>query len=262
MGANSVQLSDFPIVDDSKAHSPEEYGRGYVSRDYSEHPLGDGLKSGAEMPTLSKESILERLRFKTAHKRWVTDRCDAAGLTVKNQRQTSLCWGNAPTHGAEVCYITQGGTKKVLSAASVTCRINGFRNQGGSGISAVKGLVKFGACTESRWGNTSFEHGLDNEENHKNAMLHRIVEYDDLNPHDNLAIQTRIVNDIPVTVGIPAWGHEVLIVALIEEGGVIYYVFDNSWGTGYGNNGRGVLRGRMAQFDEAGAIRSVTPSVN
>ena len=52
----------------------------------------------------------------------------------------------------------------------------------------------------------------------------------------------------------------VLITFLLWENGKVIYGIDNSWGTDWGNNGRGVLQGRMSKFDEAGSIEVVEAS--
>ena len=57
-------------------------------------------------------------------------------------------------------------------------------------------------------------------------------------------------------------GHEVLLTGLVVESGTIYPVFDNSWNSDWGTNGRGVLHGNKTRYDEAGSIRSVTPSAD
>lgn len=264
MGSASMNINGFPVVDDSyrvdQVLDTDEFGTGYVERDYSDYPLG-GLKCAMAntTPTFSQAELLERIAEKTAKKSWITDKCDAAGLTVKNQSRSSYCWIHAPVHGMEVQYVLQGGDVKVLSAFYAGARIKNGRNQGGSGITGVKWLHENGTCLESMHAPMDFKVDR-NPEHEANAKLHQLVGWEDLDPRDMMAIFSKIVLDQPVTVGIPAWGHEVLITFLVVESGLILPGFDNSWGTSYGKNGRGVLRGKMTRFDEAGSVANVEPA--
>lgn len=159
----------------------------------------------------------------------------------------------------EIKYVLQGGKALTLSAFYGAARIKNGRNQGGSGIVAAEFANKYGVPLESfhppkDWSvNKSPEAAA-------NASLHQLKEWEDLDPDDKPLIWTYLCLDHPITVGIPAWGHEVTLSFLRVEDGRIKEGFDNSWGTGYGVNGRGVLSGRMQDFDEAGVIISVEPA--
>lgn len=257
-----MNLSDYPIIGDTKSTLPNEGGTGYIPRDYEAYPLG-GLKCAKppKLAPIDPATYKERIAEKTAKKSWASDICDAKGVTVKNQQSTSFCWVNAPTHGVEVIKALQGGTIPKLSPANAGCQINGFRNQGGSGITAVEWINKYGVCTEEFWPANAISGARQymTEAAKANAALHKILEYDDMDPRDNDAIIASLLHGFPVTVGIPAWGHEVLLTFLVWDGRP-YFGFDNSWGTGWGNNGRGILTGSKERFDEAGAIRAITPS--
>ncbi len=234
-------------------------GRGYLSRDYRRDPMMT-LKTSA-MATMTKGDILDAIHEKTQAKSWIKDKCDRAGLKVKNQGNSSYCWIHAPVHGMEVYYVLLNGQVKILSAFYAGANIKGGRNQGGSGITGIKYLVANGTCLETMHGAGNFK--VDNNpDNIANAKLHQITAYEDIDPRDKLAIWTRIVNDIPVTVGIPAWSHEVLLTSLTADGDNIHEGFDNSWAATWGDNGRGILMGNKAIFDEAGSILSVEPASN
>lgn len=247
--------------DYTQAQVPGGYGAGYTGRDTDAHPLWH-CGSVPSMPTMTQAEILDRIREKTAKKTWMTDRCDRVGSRVKNQTSSSYCWIHAPTRGCEVNYVLSGRLL-TLSAFFAGAAIKNGRNEGGSGIVGCKFLQQHGTCLESLHPPLPNRGAFTpdrNAEHVANAERHQLTTFEDLNPSDMLAIYTRIVNDVPVTVGIPAWGHEVLLTFLVERNGVIYPGFDNSWGADWGTNGRGVLSGAKMRFDEAGAIYGVEPA--
>lgn len=259
-----MEIQGYAVVGDDHRVDPnlDGFGTGYESRDYDEFPM-NGLEFAAarDIPSFSQNEILDLIAEKTAKKTWVRDKCDAVGSKVKNQSSSSYCWGHAPVRGMEVDYVLQGGVVKVLSAFYLCSTIKNGRNQGGSGIVAAKFAHERGTCLESMHAPMNFKVNTSAEAK-ENAALHQITAWEDLDPSDKLAIWTRIVLDMPVTVGIPSWTHEVLLTFLVNDNGTIREGFDNSWGTSWGTNGRGVLTGSKQRFSEAGSIISVEPARN
>ncbi len=237
---------------------PPGMGTGYISRDYASHPMGV-LKYAKEMPSIksmAEAEILEAIAEKNAAKNWITNLCDRVGSKVKNQKNSSYCWGHAPCRGMECLYVFSGGVAHTLAAFDACAVIKGGSNQGGSGITWIEFVTERGVCVESLHAPMDFS-SRRTAAQEANAQLHKIDAYDDIDPSDRLLIASYVVNDIPVTVGIPSMGHEMLITHLVADGRSIGFGCDNSWGTSDGVNGRRVC---TARFDEAGAIRSVTPS--
>ena len=258
-----AEIQGFHIVDDSYSAPPSNlFGTGYQSRDFSAEPM---WKCGtpSTITTMSEKEIIERIAEQEAKKTRMIDHADRVGLKAKNQTSSSFCHVHAPVHGMEYRYILAHGKLLVLSAFYPGAHVTGGRNVGGSGITDIKFLASHGTCLESLHpplpDRNAFS--VDNNPEHvANAARHKIATYEDLDPSDMLAIYTRIVLGIPVTVGIPAWGHEVLLTFLVVQSGKIYPGFDNSWGPEWGTEGRGVLSGAKMRFDEAGAIEECTPA--
>lgn len=236
------------------------YGLGYEARDYQAYPLG-GLKSSRNYagPRLTTAERLERIAEKTAKKTWITDHCDRVGSKVKNQQNSNYCWIHAPVRGMEIWYVLTGQFHPTLSAFYAGSRIKGGRNQGGSGIQGLEWLSEHGTCLESLWPSMKFS-GTVSEEVAASAARHQVTSFVDMDPRDYEAIWDSIICDQPVTFGIPAMSHEMIGTKLIVEDGGILIVVDNSWGTGDGTNGRRILRGSTARFDEAGSIQAVEAS--
>lgn len=262
-------LHGYPVIGDDFRVDPNldgEKGTGYIERDYASYPLG-GLKC-AKMYSGSRYSLVEikeRIKEKNANKSWLSDKADRVGSKVKNQSSSSYCWIHAPVRAMELAYIKQGGKVFTLSAFWPGARIKKGQNQGGSGIVGVEYLNEHGTCIESMCppldeaGNAAFR--VDKDPDHEaNALNHQIVTWDDIDPNDKLAIWSAIVDDCAVTVGIPAWGHEVALTFLVLEGDTIREGFDNSWKYTWGNNGRGVLSGNKQRFDEAGRVGVLEPA--
>lgn len=237
---------------------PAGMGTGYIPRDYASYPLGalEFAKSAPEVKRLTEQEILEAIPAKTAAKSWITDNCDRVGSKVKNQSRSNYCWGHAPCRGMECLYVLSGGVPHTLAAFDACAVIMGGANRGGSGIVWIKFVADRGVCVERLHKPMDFS-SRRTPEQEANAQLHKIDTYDDLDPNDRLLIASYVVQNIPVTVGIPSMSHEMLITYLVADGRSIGFGCDNSWGTGDGVNGRRVT---TARFDEAGAIRSVTPS--
>lgn len=258
-------LNGFPVIDDTFRVDPTldgEHGRGYIDRDYQEDPLGGlGFAKAFSLHAYTMAELIERIKEKTANKSWMSDKCDSVGSKVKNQSNSNYCWNHAPVRGAEIKYVMMGGQVKTLSAFWGAARIKGGRNQGGWGIQAVKYLHEYGVPLEEfhKPMDFSVDRSLETE---ANAKQHQVVTWDDIDPSDKLTIWSAVVDDHPITVGIPAWGHEVCLTFLTLDGSTIREGIDNSWNTTWGNNGRGVLKGNMQRFSEAGRIGVLEPSAD
>lgn len=256
-------LQGFPVVDENYVRPPgfEQHGTGYVERDYAAWPLnGKAYNRAPSVAKLSKAEIVELIKEKTAKKTWVTDLADRVGSHVKNQSQSPYCWIHAPTRGMEYSRIHQGGTLLTLSAFCGAWPIKHGNKSGGSGVEGVHSLAKNGTCIETDWPSMQFQPPKSDDWK-TNAPLHQVTIAEEFEAGDYESIWSSIVQDQPVTVGIPAWGHEVLLTFLVLNGSDIAEGFDNSWGSSWGSNGRGVLAGAKRHFDEAMRIAAIEQSV-
>lgn len=260
-----ITINGFPVVsEDSSADliRPDGCGTGYIERDYKSIPLNSSpFTRASTIKRLSLQEIKELIAEKTANKTWLTDLADRVGSKVKNQQQSNYCWMHAPVRAMEYALLHAGGKAMTLSAFYAASRIKGGRNEGGWGLQAIEFLNDKGTCREDLWPPMKFR-GEVTSEIQENAALHQIRIAEELEPDDYELIWSSIVQDQPVTVGIPAWGHEVLLNFLVLNGSSISEGFDNSWGTSYGKNGRGVLSGRMRRFSEAGRIAAMEASAS
>lgn len=254
----------FEIVGDDYMPAAEHSsrGRGYAGRDYTAFPLNGA--SWSQKPTikrLSEQEIIDGIQYRANSLHgWMTDRADKVGSHVKDQGQSEYCWGHAPTRGMEYAHFLTGADPLIFSAFDTVWPIKKGSNTGGSGIEAVGSLVKLGTCLESQVPPQTY-HVHETPEIIAEREKHKIVIWEEFEADDYVGIYSAILSFQAVTVGIPDWGHEVLLTALTLEGGKdfsnIREVFDNSWGVSWGKKGRGVLEGKKRKFDEAGRIATI-----
>lgn len=252
-------IAGHAVVDGSV---PPGFGRGYIPRDKQAYPLGclKFAKSAPAIKEMTDAEIMEAIAAKTAAKSWITDHFDRLGIIVKNQQNSNYCHAHAAVRCCEAVYVFSGGLHVPLSAFDVGAGVTGGRNAGGSGVEDVQWIAKNGVCTEALHKPMDFSANRSAAQS-ANAALHKVEACDDLDPSAHRLIASYICNDISVTVGIPAWSHEVEIAYLVADGGTWYFGIENSWGpNNYGVNGRGLLKGVYSEFDEAMAVRLMTPA--
>jgi hypothetical protein len=231
---------------------PEEYGTGHDPRDWGRVPYGS--LPGAHkfnLPRMTERDILEMIREKDAKNAWLTVLCDRANSPVKNQQRTNYCWINSVVRCVEVRRVAQGLPYVELSPASVGAIIKRYRNEGGWGGEGLKLMTEIGVAPADLWPCNAIDPQYDNAASREARRRFIVSKWMEFDRGDKLAVYTAIVNDFPASLGIPAWGHEVAGTRLAANRGRIQVVIDNSWSTAWGDNGRGLLTGRYADFDDA-----------
>lgn len=236
---------------------PSGYGRGL---DLSSRPSGFGaygpVASGFPADLLVPRSEWRaRCEEMDRAKSSVADLCDQAGLKVKDQGRTNFCWANGPVHCVEIVRAVAGQAPTVLSAASVACQINNFKNEGGWGKDALDWIVTNGVVPVDRWPNTAIDRRYATEANVEAASRYVVTDWWELEPRNLDQLISCLFLRVPVAVGYNWWRHEVTAVRPVWLDGEIAIVIDNSWGEGWGTNGRGVLQGQRMLPDDAVAPR-------
>lgn len=193
-----------------------------------------------------------------------SDLINQAGLPCKNQEQTSLCWGNSPVHLLEGRRILQGQSKKILSPASVTCPINGFRNRGGYGGDAVERLLSHGANTVEVWPANAIDKRYYTEAAKKEAFEnYRALEWYLLKPRNLDQHISCLLRRLMATVGLNYWAHQVTDYEPVWHNGQIGVRYRNSWGMNWPNPGAmgySIRQGNKLLADDILTLVSVTAS--
>lgn len=260
------KLSDNePIIDgdfDGSLLLPDGMGKGYEARDFEKYPLGFSAPK-AEVPLLPRDEWTDRIEEMERTESRITDLTNFAGIVVKNQGRTNYCWINGVTFAVEVIRAMQGLPYVPLSPASVGCKIKNFRNQGGWGIEGMEYIIEHGIVPEEHWPPNAQQRKYDRDESWNIAKDFKVIEWMDVEGYNMDLIMTILIDlKLPVPVGFSWWGHLVCAVDPVVLGRRQFgYRIANSWGTGWGENGYGILTERKAsKFSEAIAPRVVIPS--
>jgi len=257
--------SNEPIIDNSTSVATvvsKGMGKGYIPRDFERSPFGVAAPM-AEVPLLSRDLWTDEIEAMEQSESRLTDIIKLAGIEVKNQGQTNYCWINGVTFAVEVTRAVQGLPYVPLSPASVGCKIKNFRNLGGWGVEGLEYVIEHGIVPEEHWPPNAQQRKYDKAGSWEIAEDFKVLEWMDVEGYNFDLIMTILIElRLPVPVGFNWWGHLVCAVDPVVLGRRQFgYRIANSWGTGWGENGYGILTERKAsQFSEAIAPRVVIPS--
>lgn len=220
-------------------------------RDMQAYPPGRcGFAALRPFTQYTKEQLIERIKQRDAARSGLRHILDSKGVPVKDQGGLPYCWIYSGVHTVEIAYAVQGDGYVPLSATAAGALITGGQSRGGYGAEAIDFLSKQGTCREQDWP----EHQISTRNNTANvqamAKNNIITDWGEL-PSGNLdQLAAAVLNNFPVTIGLSWWGHQVTIIdVVILPTGQIGFVFNNSWGLRWGDNGRGVLTPEKARGD-------------
>jgi len=249
----------YPILDPAKLIIEAKInGTGLIPRDYSKEPYGSlSFAAPFDIPLIPRSEWRNRIEFIEKNKCGLTHICDYYKIPVKNQQRTKYCWFASPTYITEVIKVAQGGRYVDLSIASGAAIIKNFRNVGGWGTEAVRFIVERGIVPSSKWPCTAIDSRYNTPENNEERKKYRITEWWDIPPNSFNHLATCLLLNIPVAIGLSWWGHLVTALELTYQNGQFGVIIANSWGSNWGNNGRGILYESKATPNNAVAPRVV-----
>jgi hypothetical protein len=218
-----------------------------------EHAYG-GLADPFPSELLIDESaamamIQERKERKVTNR----DRAEQCGVKQKNQAQTNFCWVNAPTHCVEIVKAFQCGFYEELSAASVACKINGFRNEGGWGKDALEFMIKSGIVPARLWPNAAISRQYDTQANWELAKDNIVVEWWECRPRTLQEVWSVLLRGFPGAGGYNWWSHEITNYDPEIKDGKIVILCRNQWIS----QDWLILEGRKAEPDDFVAPRLI-----
>lgn len=259
------------VINDSTRdhiHSPRTKAKGYVERDYREHPQ-EMFAPPSEIPLIPRSDWQAIIEEKKEQKSSLEDLWrDQYRSNVSNahldQNGQGYCWAYSVVHSIMVARVRDRQAPKRLSAHAVACKIKGFRDQGGwCGLSA-QFIRRNGCPTVETWKEKSMSREYDNPETWEEAAQYQITEdYVDLTRDvwgQNLTydqVITCLLMNIPCALDFNWWGHSVCGVSVDWVDGQAVPVILNSW-RGWGEDGFARLQGQRAIPNGAVATRGVT----
>lgn len=214
-------------IADNERGEPQS-SSGFIPRDYGRQPLGSlaGTTSFPPELLLDEKQIKERieelertgtdlvslLKFLWKNKQWI-------GL---NQNPTNYCWCFAVIHAIMILRALAGEPFKRLSPFSVAWIVKGGSNSGGWGGEANEQCVKEGVATEEFWpfgipGSNDMSSANMNairngrqwlQSSRANAALHKVDEFTELQPNNDLQKLSLLCIPLPVASGYNRIGHE------------------------------------------------------
>lgn len=252
--------SDGVIFDMDDAASPTgKKGTGYIIRDYAAEPLGHRIKMADPEKIVSQSEWDALIDEQEERKSSLQHIHEFFGVKVKDQNGTLNCWANAPVSALELKFAEMGLKQPELSPGFIASMCGQFN--GGLGIWAMDIMEKYGVPETKLWGaNKNSRSGLNDPGLLANAAKYKVVEFRDL-PSRNATIQAHhLLNNRPIPIGLNWWSHEVLAIRFIRiERGRYGYLIVNSWSTGWGKNGLGILDMNKGTADDAQVLYVANP---
>lgn len=242
-------------------------GAGYEERDHVLDNVG-GLAAAPEpiIKLLPRDEWADRIEEIERRKSRLSDIAAGADWKVKHQGNTNFCWANGVVQSVELIRLQQGLPNVPLSPASVACPINGFRNQGGYGISAAKFMIEHGAVPEKLWPPNAYGNDArrryHTDEAWEVADDYRILEWWDCARHNFPLLMTLLIQHrLAPPVGFNWWRHLVTAVDAVVTGKNQFGILIANTGLGRGPDGWSILAEKLAsQYSEMIVPRVALPS--
>ena len=275
----SNQFADRLVIGDDTPTAEYEAqsdgrARGLIPRDYSAYPVGFYAAAPAwdmaSLPLVPWDEIPDRIAHMEETKTRLIDLVES--LDPLDQNGQGFCWFYSGTAAIHCLRMRNNQPNVRLSAHSGACVIKNFRDEGGWGAQGLDFQKERGVVPVSRWPEKSMDRQYNTEANWEAAKEFRPVEgFVDLNSPQydrELTVQQIIscyLNRIPVISDFNWWGHSVCGLWMYDYKPTLrkndpnrYAANEilNSWGRGWGQNGRGMLKDSKAFPNGASAPRA------
>lgn len=241
------------------------YARGYIPRDYRAVPEFSQYQeyTGKMYP---KSDWVELIELQKENKTSPYDVHKHNKVPVLDQGRYGYCW----MYGTVACvlnrYAAQGlDPVPALNAHGTAALVKNFRNQGGFGVEAAKGIQKFGIPEFKVWPKFSNDRSLQNKASVKaNSKKHKLVTFEELPRNAFEAVMSALIcpiDPVPLTLAYSDWRHLVGGMRAVYRGSGrsldFGIEFVNSWTERYGEKGYGTRWGKKAVPFESVVVRSV-----
>lgn len=262
----SSQVPKCIVIDDSLTDADlrtlaGDERRGYRPRDYTADPLGshECAKAG-EIERIPTKNWPDLIREKQEKKQRGIDLMNLHKIPPMHQGKTNSCWANDVIDNGHFVMAAAGGPVIRLSSASVAGPVKRFRNKGGNCSEALKQMADVGVCSADVYPeNANTNSRLWTAEAKANAALHRVLEWDDLDPGDFEQMGSLLLQPRPRVVAFCNWSmrHAVLAIDLLVNARGQFSVLCRNSGAYRDKNGMTVFSGRRAVPNDACSIRTM-----
>ena len=261
--------SSEPIIDEHNdaPNAPSGLATGWQPRNYFDNP------SGFYAPLIDAENLIPRDQWYDRAKKLEQEKYRLSDFArryvkVKHQGSTNYCWINGVVFACEVMRATQGQRAVELSPASGGSLIKDFRNTGGWGDQAAEFIQQNGLVPADRWPSNAIDRKYNKPQSWEIAERYAIAEWNELRCRNMDDLFTCLLQGLPVPVGYIWWRHLVCAMDVVvfheprattdrEMLRCFGIRIANSWGTGWGDRGYGILKGKKQLADGQLVIRSM-----
>lgn len=259
----------FVINDSTKdhIHSPRNRAKGYVERDYNEHPV-EMFAAPSDIPLIPRSEWHARIEEQEEQESslehiWRRLYGSNVGTAHLDQNGQGFCWAYSSVHSIMFARARDNQEPVRLSAHAVACKIKKFQDKGGWCGDSAQFIRDNGCPSVATWKEMSMSREYDTPRAWEEATKYKIIEdYVDLTRPvwgQNLTydqVITCLLMNIPTPVDINAWGHSICAVRAIMVDGEVLPRICNSW-RGWGEDGFAVLQGKYTVINGAVATRAV-----
>lgn len=246
---------------DSEILTPRDFAKGLEftrQTPFGEIPMVPPMPKELIYPSSEIEA---RIKAKQAEQSQLSDMLKYFKIDVLNQEKTNFCWFNSPTFSVMALRAAQGLPYIRLSPASGAAQITNYRNVGGYGEQAFRWITTKGIAPQELWPANAIDRQYHTSVTDQAALNFRVHEWYELEPGNMDQVVSMLLRNIPVCVGLNWWGHEVTYIDALWLDGALAILFANSWGTGWGQNGYGILRGNRMKPSDAVAPATTVSSL-
>lgn len=261
-------MSDLIIHDGNYQDVLHPDGYGLVPRDFAAQPHGSLMYAKAfDLPLIPESEWESRLAAQKAAKAQLSDirnkGMNGQPIPARDQGNQGYCWAHSTVSAMLLSRAAANQPYADLSAYAIACMIKNFRNQGGWCGESVQFATEKGCPTSATWPQQSKDRSLaNNPAVWEDAKKHVVTEWMDLDPQNMKAqLVTCLLLGIPVASDFNWWSHSVCTIDLVSINPFQTRIL-NSWGSGWKENGTGILEGRRAVPNDAIALRVTTASID
>ena len=169
-------------------------------------------------------------------------------LPSRDQRKTNFCWAACVARCAELYFLYTASRPLNLSINSLALPVTGGRNVGGWPTAAIDRLITHGVAAENLWPGSVMRESQADPAWKTSASMHRCITHIKCKGFDYQV--SAALRDIPLAIPLLWWRHAVCQLELVQLGKDSWGLgIDNSWGSGWGEDGHGVLEEDNATAD-------------